>query len=301
MIRCENVKIWRFITESLLVIKPKDKLDEIEYSLGLDRGDIKKYYSSDLLKAAVHSDMVQLFRRGQWTLVPPVETLQAMHDLFDANHVNGTHNRTGFLDVIPEAEEYYEYRFMGLKQPGNTVFHAAGQPYAFPYRDFPIVRTRLHPCFIFPSLVPCMNIGSLAGNDHLHLIGDNIHLAGTTYLILNSIFYLSFLGNTKARDFPERRIPSVRRRDPVRPLVAAPSHIKIDEEAEPTPPPVTSSVQKGKKTVVIRSPPPSSHTQSVPVTESKPSNVIAPGKKQSTKRASPTKSVAASRRRRRIS
>ncbi len=92
------------------------QLDEIEYSLGLNRGDIKKYCSSNLLKAEgqspllphlsclfsaspVHSDMVQLFQRGQWTLVPPVETLQAMHDLFDANHVNGTHNRTGFLDV----------------------------------------------------------------------------------------------------------------------------------------------------------------------------------------------------------
>lgn len=210
---------------------------------------------------------------------------------------------TGCIQVIQEAKDYYEYRFMGLKQPGKTVFHAAGQSYAFPYRDFPIVRTRLHPCFIFPSLVPCMNIGSLAGNDHLHLIGDNIHLAGTTYLILNSIIYLSFLRNTKARDFPERRIPSVRRRDPVRSLVAAPSQIKIDAEAEPIPPPVISRVQRarGKKRVVIRSPSPSSPAKSVPVTELKSSNVIAPGKKQSMKRASPAQSVTVSRRKQGIS
>ncbi|KAF8909484.1 hypothetical protein CPB85DRAFT_749787 [Mucidula mucida] len=159
----------------IFVVHKDDTLDEIEYCLGLKRGEIDKFWHTSSLKAEVHSDMVELFRRGQWTLVPSVSTLKVMHDLFKGNHAKGTHKRTRFTDVIPEL-----------------------LPESLPCSG----------AFIRISLQRLSN-STLSGREHLHSVEENIRIIHDTYLLLGRVFYLSFLGNTRAKDFPGRRIPSI--------------------------------------------------------------------------------------------
>ncbi len=93
------------------------QLDEIEYCLGLERGDIKHYNDEDLLRAEreppsslavssfahpmvpVHSDMAKLSKDAQWALVPSGDALQSMIELFEGNHAKNPSNRTLFKDV----------------------------------------------------------------------------------------------------------------------------------------------------------------------------------------------------------
>ncbi|KAF8868373.1 hypothetical protein CPB85DRAFT_1364589 [Mucidula mucida] len=191
--------------ETYEFVNNTDLLDEIEYCLGLERGGIIEY--SDLLRAELRSDMVELLKEGQWALIPSRQDLQIMRDLFLDNHAKGTHNRTKFTDAIP-IKPFYEYRFMGVEQPGKS-FHARSESYESPYSDFPVIRTTLHPCFVFPSLAHCVARGSLSGMKHLTLLGDDVILVYYADHALNMFVYLSFLGKTLAVHFPARRIPSV--------------------------------------------------------------------------------------------
>ncbi|KAF8989909.1 hypothetical protein BDZ89DRAFT_1087326 [Hymenopellis radicata] len=55
------------------------------------------------------------------------------------------------LLAIPESD--YEYQFLCLSPPSGCQWRVDGEEYPFPLRDFPPVRTRIHPCFLFPSLM----------------------------------------------------------------------------------------------------------------------------------------------------
>ncbi|KAF8883589.1 hypothetical protein CPB85DRAFT_1459888 [Mucidula mucida] len=188
-------------------VNNSDLLDEIEYCLGLERGGITKYSGTDLLRAEVRSDMVELLKEGQWALIPLRQDLQIMRDLFLDNHAKGTQNRTKFTDAIP-IKPFYEYRFMGVEQPGKS-FYARSESYKSPYSDFPVIRTTLQPCFVLPSLAHCVARGSLSGTKHLTLLGDDVIMVYYADHALNMFVYLSFLGNTLASHFPAWRIPSV--------------------------------------------------------------------------------------------
>ncbi|KAF8909454.1 hypothetical protein CPB85DRAFT_1307601 [Mucidula mucida] len=125
-------------------------VDCTEYCLGLKRGEIENIDSS-LLVTSVQNDMVSLLQRGQWTLLPTRHTLEKIRDLYIRNHENGTFNRTEFLEAIPEGD--YDYQFLCLSLPHHRQWHVDGVACPFPVEDFPAVRTRIHPCFLFSSLM----------------------------------------------------------------------------------------------------------------------------------------------------
>ncbi|KAF8890230.1 hypothetical protein CPB85DRAFT_1459230 [Mucidula mucida] len=189
-------------------VNKHDLLDELEYCLGLERGDIHQYYGKPLIQAELCSDMIDLLKEGQWALVPMREDLQAMSDLYKSNHANGTHNRTKFTTVLP-LKPFYEYKFIGKTQPDGESFHACSQSYTFPYSDFPVIRATLHPCFVLPYLSNYVARRPNHREDHLTLLGDDIDIVLAIDHALNMFVYLSFLGNTHTSNFPGRRIPSV--------------------------------------------------------------------------------------------
>lgn len=144
---------------------------------------------------------------------------------------------------------------MGLKQRKGKFFYANGKKYEFPFDDFPIIRSNLHPCFLLPSLVRCMNKGLITGRKHLTPLGTNRGLASSAFLILNRFFPVSFLGNTVAADFPNRRIPTVRR-NPITAPVPTPNEEDAARRIEATPPPDSIPETTGNVNVRHSSPPP---------------------------------------------
>ncbi|KAF8904162.1 hypothetical protein CPB85DRAFT_987563 [Mucidula mucida] len=232
-------------------VNKHDLLDELEYCLGLERGDIHQYYGKPLLQAELCSDMIDLLKEGQWALVPMREDLQSMSDLYKSNHAKGTHNRTKFTTELP-LKPFYEYKFIGKTQPDGQSFHACSQSYTFPYSDFPVVRATLHPCFVFPYLSNYVARIPNHMKDHLTLLGDDFDVVFSIDHALNMFVYLSFLGNTHTSNFPGRRIPSVILDRPLVETRMAASQPTALSEA--TPAPDKPSKTRGSKHVRIQSP-----------------------------------------------
>ncbi len=125
---------------------------------------------------------------------------------------------------------------MALKQRKGTFFYANGKKYDFPFDDFPTVHSSLHPCFLLTTLVRCTNMGLLTGRKHLTPLGTNLGLVASAFFVLNRFFHVSWLGNTVAANFPNRRIPTVRTNQTAS-TVPDQEDTDYDYEVEPTPPP----------------------------------------------------------------
>ncbi|KAF8892742.1 hypothetical protein CPB85DRAFT_1566106 [Mucidula mucida] len=179
-------------------------LDCTEYCLGLERGGIYKV-ASELLITDLQDDMVSLLKDGQWTLLPPPGMLQKIRDLYMRNHDNGTFNRTQFLEAIPEND--YEYQFLCLSPPPGRQWRVDGVEYAFPLRDFPPVRTRIHPCFLFPSIMAFI-ISGPSDESHLTPMRDLVDVCDDINLTRIRSVYVSWL--LEGGEFPERITPFAR-------------------------------------------------------------------------------------------
>ncbi|KAF9021154.1 hypothetical protein BDZ89DRAFT_1163920 [Hymenopellis radicata] len=60
---------------------PGDGWNRISY--GYVRGDISDY--SSITTTKLHRDMIELFKSGSWALLPPLDVLQKIYDLYDHN------------------------------------------------------------------------------------------------------------------------------------------------------------------------------------------------------------------------
>ncbi|KAF8892733.1 hypothetical protein CPB85DRAFT_1331354 [Mucidula mucida] len=185
------------------LVPSRDAVDCTEYCLGLDRGEIENV-DSKLLVATLHDDMVPLLARGRWTLLPPRETLEKIQNLYERNHENGTFNRTNFLEVIPEDD--YEYQFLCLSPPDDCQWRVDGVAYPFPLQDFPPVRTRIHPCFFFPSLMAFI---VHADESQLEPLRDLLDICDHINFTRIRSVYVSWL-LAAGRHFPERMTPFAR-------------------------------------------------------------------------------------------
>ncbi|KAF8909512.1 hypothetical protein CPB85DRAFT_1455825 [Mucidula mucida] len=188
--------------------------------------------------------MISLLDDGQWTLLPPRDTLEKMKDLYRRNHENGTFNRTQFLEVIPEDD--YDYQFLCPSPPEGRQWRVDGIAYPFPVHNFPPVRTKVHPCFLFPSLM-CFIVHGPRDHSHLKPIRDLIDTCDCINLGQMRSVYVSWLFDAKS-NFPER-LPPFARRDPPEHL-PPPSQPVPSSEEPPARRPARSS-----KHVRIKSPP----------------------------------------------
>ncbi|KAF8909451.1 hypothetical protein CPB85DRAFT_1307584 [Mucidula mucida] len=216
------------------------QLDTVEYCLGLPRGGIATYKDSKLLVTTLQEDMVSLLRDARWALLPPREILEKIKKLYSDNHNKGTYNLTAFTEVIPEDD--YEYEFLCLSPPDGCQWRVDGVAYSFPLQDFPRIRTTIHPCFLFTTLMKYMARGP-QDQSHLRCMEDVVSLCDHINLLRIRPVYVSWLGATvTGRDFPNRMTP-VARRDPPHFLPPPPSF------------PTRNRKGSGDKHVTIKSPP----------------------------------------------
>ncbi|KAF8892744.1 hypothetical protein CPB85DRAFT_1331372 [Mucidula mucida] len=179
-------------------------LDTVKYCLGLKRGGIDKYKNSKLLVTTLQEDMIALLRATRWALLPSREILEKIRDLYADNHAKGTYNLADFT------------------------------------KNFPRIRTTIHPCFLFTTLIKFMSRGP-PDQSHLKCMEDVVRLCDDINLLRIRPVYISWLGSTiTGRDFPNRMTP-VAREDPPHLL-------------PPLQPARASKVSRGKQ-VTIKSPP----------------------------------------------
>ncbi len=109
------------------------------------------------------------------------------------------------LQAIPEGD--YEYRFLCLSLPHHRQWHVNGVVYPIPVQGFPAVRTRIHPCFLFPSLMAFI---VHAPNDQLESIRDLMDICDNINFTRIRLVYVSWLLDARY-NFPERMTPFARR------------------------------------------------------------------------------------------
>ncbi|KAF8909510.1 hypothetical protein CPB85DRAFT_1435710 [Mucidula mucida] len=213
-------------------------LDTVKYCLGLKRGGIDKYKNSKLLVTTLQEDMIALLRATRWALLPSREILEKIRDLYADNHAKGTYNLADFTKAIPGKE--FDYDFLCLSPPADCHWRVDNVAYLFPLENFPRIRTTIHPCFLFTTLIKFMSRGP-PDQSHLKCMEGVVRLCDNINLLRIRPVYISWLGSTiTGRDFPNRMTP-VAREDP--------PHLP-----PPLQPARASKVSRGKQ-VAIKSPP----------------------------------------------
>lgn len=110
--------------------------------------------------------MVALYHRARWALLPTVETTKTIIEMCATNLKAPTKERIHFTKVsmlslryalltvsqlLPETE--YTYIFLPITKDENEIqpigIYVKGELY--PFTDFPLVKTTLHPCFLWES------------------------------------------------------------------------------------------------------------------------------------------------------
>ncbi|KAF8893751.1 hypothetical protein CPB85DRAFT_1440608 [Mucidula mucida] len=131
--------------ESFYFLEDELELDGTEYHMGMSRGDISNY--SSITTTKLHRDMIQLIRSGSWALLPSLDTLRKIRDLFAYNNKTSTSTvaRKLFTATLPQKE--YEYEFLPVCSPAKLPIYVGKARHDYPYRNFPRVKTTIHPCF----------------------------------------------------------------------------------------------------------------------------------------------------------
>ncbi|KAI3998247.1 hypothetical protein K525DRAFT_214900 [Schizophyllum commune Loenen D] len=101
----------------------------------------------------MRSDMAELFREGEWTLVPTRQVLNTLSTLGEVNSkVRNAHHRTRFTQLLPE--KVYEYEFVPLilkdcSRPPLFVDDGTNvKKMRAPYAHLPRIKSRAHPLFV---------------------------------------------------------------------------------------------------------------------------------------------------------
>ncbi|KAK0196793.1 hypothetical protein F5146DRAFT_1012964 [Armillaria mellea] len=125
------------------------ELDGIEYSWGLQRGDINAYFETADNTLQLDSSMVDSFKESRWLLAPTEEILDRIVRCYDRNLKKNVPSRIPFYEVCPLAKEY-EYTIIPLR-PSGPIFGKTSSgdivSFADPFNDL-VVTSRANPFFV---------------------------------------------------------------------------------------------------------------------------------------------------------
>ncbi|KAF8909499.1 hypothetical protein CPB85DRAFT_1307740 [Mucidula mucida] len=208
-------------------------LDALEYHLGLSRGEITKF--TDIMTTPLHRDMINLFKAKSWALLPTLDVIKTIWDLFNYNQSLSTTTlaRRMFTQDLPEKPvKPYQYELLPVCTPDKLPIYIRDKRHDYIYSDLPRIETSIHPCFVIKSLCQYVAWGnldyapnSLIANPHWRRLVSETGL--TSSLPIN----LSWLHGTWT-DYPER--PAVAARpDPV-PIVASSNEVNIEDDGYTT-------------------------------------------------------------------
>ncbi|KAF8907212.1 hypothetical protein CPB85DRAFT_845185 [Mucidula mucida] len=130
--------------------------DGLEFTLGLERGDLKNYYGTPMNSTKLRSDMIQLFKKKKWTLLPSQEDLECLLAICTHNRASSTllEDRILFTLNLPPRE--YTYQLLPPRatpaDPECGIFHVGDKQYQYPYENLPTIKTSIHPAFVLPSI-----------------------------------------------------------------------------------------------------------------------------------------------------
>ncbi|KAK0228865.1 hypothetical protein IW262DRAFT_1353519 [Armillaria fumosa] len=125
------------------------ELDGLEYSWGLQRGDINAYLDTDDNTLRLDSSLVDSFKESLWLLAPTGETLGRIVECYNHNRKKNASSRIPFYEVCPLAEEY-EYTIIPLRLSGPIFGKSpSGEIVSFadPFNDL-VVTSRANPFFV---------------------------------------------------------------------------------------------------------------------------------------------------------
>ncbi|KAF8907208.1 hypothetical protein CPB85DRAFT_1312110 [Mucidula mucida] len=130
--------------------------DGLEFTLGLERGDLKNYYETPMNSTKLCSDIIQLFKKKKWTLLPSQEDLEGLLTLCTHNRASSTslEDRVIFTVNFPPRE--YTYQLLPPRispaDPEKEILHVGDKQYHYPYDNLPLIKTSIHPAFVLPSV-----------------------------------------------------------------------------------------------------------------------------------------------------
>ncbi|KAF9021152.1 hypothetical protein BDZ89DRAFT_1116103 [Hymenopellis radicata] len=215
--------------ESFNFLERERGLDGLEYHMGMSRGGIED--CSSMTTTELHRDMIALFKSGSWALLPSLDHLQKIYDLYDHNHKLSTPTAARQLFTVTLPQQDYEYELLPVRTPNKLPIYVGEVRHDYPYPNLPRVRTTIHPCFVLGSIFK-YTLGDLdyAPNS----LANDDSREGLIYsigIISSLCVNLSWLHGT-FDDFLDRPVPTARP-DP-RPKPKLPPVDDADEEGYST-------------------------------------------------------------------
>ncbi|KAF8914465.1 hypothetical protein CPB85DRAFT_1433705 [Mucidula mucida] len=129
-------------------------LDGLEYTLGLERGDLDHYRDNTaLMSTKLHSDMQEYYKAQVWALLPSTEILDSLCDLFIHNReAPAPDGRVLFTDHLPVADYTYQLLPPVPRNGGQKPLYISKNRYDPPYENLPLIKANVHPAFVFCAL-----------------------------------------------------------------------------------------------------------------------------------------------------
>lgn len=109
--------------------------------------------------------MIPLYSEGRWALLPTMDTMASMCDLFSANSKCATKDRIHFTTVCspyvlkwplnnprshsPKRSIHFNSCPLSRKATSLYLSTVNGVAHTFPFTHSPVVKTTLHPCFVW--------------------------------------------------------------------------------------------------------------------------------------------------------
>ncbi|KAF8909502.1 hypothetical protein CPB85DRAFT_750452 [Mucidula mucida] len=180
--------------------------------------------------------MIQLIRSGSWALLPSLDTLRKICDLYAYNKKTSTSTvaRKLFTAMLPQKE--YEYEFLPICSPAELPIYVGEARHDYPYRNFPRVKTTIHPCFVLGSIFTYDTLKH--SNDTLNFLANDEtrqRLVSDIIIMTAMCVNLSWLHGTWY-DFPDRKIVSAR----------------PDPKPKPQLPPIDDAIKRGTAKQTLR-------------------------------------------------
>ncbi|KAK0497075.1 hypothetical protein EDD18DRAFT_186593 [Armillaria luteobubalina] len=155
LLKCTTSSPYLLASHPLFQPTAAIELDGVEYSWGLQRGDINAYLDTADNTLRLDSSLVNSFKESLWLLAPTGETLDRIVECYNHNQQKNAPSRTPFYEVCPLAQEY-EYTIIPLRLNGPIYGKSpSGKIVSFadPFNDL-VVTSRANPFFV-AALASC--------------------------------------------------------------------------------------------------------------------------------------------------